>query len=184
MKKVFLFLLLVPVLAQAEYGLKNFKPVMPGVLYRGGGNGEREPMSSASRQGLCAAGFSSAYYLYNTGWQGESMTTCAGGSLRYDYKSWDRSSGQEAILTDLYRIITEGRGPMYVHCWYGVHASGLIAAIALKQFCGYSDKAAVDYWDSHVPRSIRYPKVQEKVRAFRPDPRLEISAEQRARVCP
>jgi hypothetical protein len=99
-------------------------------------------------------------------------------------KRWDYPSEVRSVLESLHRIIQEGRGAMYVHCWYGVHASGYIAAVALMQFCGFSPEAAVEYWNSNVAASIRYEKVQNMIRAFKPYPDLEISPGLQARVCP
>jgi len=166
-----------------QFGLKNVREVMPGVLYRGGGEGGRQPISSGSMQNLCSYGFQSAYYVYRTGWGGDHGVSCGGGQTVYMSKQWDNSQQARAILTDIYNKIQTG-GKVYVHCWYGVHASGYIAAIALRQFCGYSAEQGVTYWDSAVPASIRYEKVQQMVRNFSPYSDLQLSAAQQARVCP
>ena len=55
---------------------------------------------------------------------------------------------------------------------------------ALMQFCDLSGEEGVTYWNSNVAKTIQYPKVQQMIRAFKPYPELEISAEQQARVCP
>lgn len=170
--------------SRAELDLYNFKEVLPGVLYRGGGEGEREPLSHSTLQTLCNQGFESAVYVYNTGWQGEQNISCASSALNYSYHQWDSQRQQRQILEQLYDTIQNQRGPMYVHCWYGVHASGLVAAISLMQFCGYSGEQAVQYWNEHVPRSIQYARVQNKIRAFEVYPDLRISSDAQARVCP
>lgn len=163
--------------------VKNFKPVLSGVLYRGGGNGGKAPLSRDSLNGLCESGVASAVYAYRTGWTGETSVSCGGKSLRYTYAQWDRPAGADALLKEVYQSIQRGTGSVYVHCWYGVHASGYLAAIALRQFCGLSGEQAVAYWNGHVPPSIRYPKVQKMIRDFQPSPRYEISPEQRAKAC-
>jgi hypothetical protein len=85
----------------------------------------------------------------------------------------------------LHKIIVDKKGAMFVHCWYGVHASGTLAATALRQFCGLSGDQAVRYWESTVPsRSLWYPTVLNAVRSFKPDPVLNISQEDKERVCP
>lgn len=174
----------IPGASQKYNGLKNVKMVMPGVLYRGGGTGGKSPMGSSQSTALCEDGFSSAVYGYRTGWSGDHSVQCGSGSLNYSSRQWDKSSAGEAMLRELHSIIQNGSGPMYVHCWYGVHASGYLAAIALMQFCGYDANQAVDYWNSNVPASIRYRKVQDMIRNFRPLGELQISGEQQARVCP
>jgi len=183
--KVFLGLILfAPLLsvssAQAQYGLENFKEVMPGALYRGGGNGEREPMSDSSLEGLCQAGFDSAIYLY--GRKPGKALNCGVGQIEYPQLKWDRD--EDKILSKIYSNIQSGSGPVYAHCWYGVHASGYIAAIALRQFCGYSGEQALSYWNAHVPKKIRYEKVQKMVLNFVPSGSLNLTPAQQSRYCP
>jgi hypothetical protein len=165
-------------------GLKNVKMVMPGVLYRGGGLGGKEPIGSAQLEALCEDGFTSAVYSYRTGWQGEQRVSCGAGSLQYDYRQWDKEAGGKAMLASIHKIIQNGQGALYVHCWHGVHASGYLAAIALMQFCDYLPEQAVQYWNENVPASIRYQKVQDKIRAFRPYKEFQISGAEQTRVCP
>lgn len=168
-----------PMTAHAEFGLKNFKTVMPGALYRGGGNGSRAPMSESSLRRLCEAGFSTAYYLYGSG-KGRTLNC---GSNTIEYKNI-RYSKPRSILRAVYDAIQNQSGPVYEHCWYGVHASGYVAAVALRQFCGYSAEQAVSYWNDHVPASIRYAKVQKMIRDFEPDRSLQLSGSQASRYCP
>lgn len=173
--------------ARAKYGLTNFKMVMPGVLYRGGTTVGREgnPMTAASLEALCNDGFGSATYVYSQNWAGDSKTiSCNNGQLTYRMNRWNNENEVNDLLRELKIIIDDGKGAMYVHCWYGVHASGFVVTAALKQFCGLSDEQALAYWNSNAPKRIQYPKVQEMVRRFRSDPALNITAEQKARVCP
>lgn len=170
---------MVPTFSQAEFGLKNFKTVMSGILYRGGGNGSRVPMSDSSLRQLCEAGFSKAFYLYGKG----SGKTLNCGSNTIQYKNV-RYSNPKPILEAVYQSIQNNSGPIYEHCWYGVHASGFIAAVALRQFCGYSAEQAVSYWNDHVPRSIRYAKIQKMIRDFKPSQSLQLSSSQASRYCP
>lgn len=190
MKLCLALLALLPLsaLAGSPGNVKNFKPVMPGVLYRGGGLGEKAPLNQNALDGLCNAGFTESVYGYRTGWTGTKTTTCndEAGNTRLTYESlqWDNPKSLPPMLRELHDIIRSGRGKMYVHCWYGVHASGYLATIALMQFCGLSGEQGVAYWNSHVPAKIQYPKVQEMIRKFRPLPGLEISDADRSRVCP
>ncbi len=169
---------------QAEYGLKNFKVVMPGALYRGAGNGNRAPMNDSSLKALCQAGFSRVYYLYGKG--PNKSLNCGSNTIEYKTAAYSTSRDfEKPILKAIYNAIQNGSGPVYPHCWYGVHASGYVAAVALRQFCGYSAEQAVSYWNSHIASaSLRYPKVQNKIRNFRPDPNLQISSSQASRHCP
>ena len=174
-------------------GLTHFRVVMPGVLYRGGTegprasvDGPRAPLRNQSLQALCKAGFSQAVYAYRTGWNGTENVSCDGNSLQYDYHQWDNRAALKQVFIKLHGIITQGKGAMYVHCWYGLHASGFISATALAQFCGWDSHKAADYWDSVIPPSIRYPKEHAQVASFVrfTDPELQISVQDAARVCP
>lgn len=170
--------------SKARYGLENFKIVMPGTLYRGGSSGDKAPLSVKSAQALCKDGFSTAIYVYNRNWDNKShLTKCQSGQLEYLMLRWDHPSEVHQVLKKLKYIIDKRTGPMYVHCWYGVHASGYVAAVALKQFCGFSNSQAISYWNSNVPKKIQYAKVQTMIQNFKPYPDLLITAEQQARVC-
>lgn len=165
-------------------GIKNFKMVMPGVLYRGGGTGEKVPLGNAQLDALCADGFTNANYAYKTGWTGTKTSSCGGTRLDYEYRQWDNAGALKSTLAEIHDIIRAGRGAMYVHCWYGVHASGYVVTTALMQFCGYNAEQAVAYWNSNVPAKLQYPKVQQMIRAFKPYREFEISSSDQARVCP
>jgi hypothetical protein len=93
------------------------------------------------------------------------------------------------VFIKLHEIITQDKGAMYVHCWYGLHASGFISATALAQFCGtagWDSRRAAEYWDSVIPPKIRYPKEHDQVANFVrfTDPELQISVQDATRVCP
>jgi hypothetical protein len=177
-------------------GLTHFRVVMPGVLYRGGTegpragvDGPRRPLQNQSLQALCKAGFSQAVYAYRTGWNGTENVSCAGNSLQYEYHQWDNRAALKQVFVKLHEIITQDKGAMYVHCWYGLHASGFISATALAQFCGtagWDSRRAAEYWDSVIPPKIRYPKEHDQVANFVrfTDPELQISVQDATRVCP
>jgi hypothetical protein len=93
------------------------------------------------------------------------------------------------VFVKLHDIITQNKGAMYVHCWYGLHASGFISATSLAQFCGtagWDSRKAAAYWDSVIPPSIRYPQEHDEVANFVrfTDPELQISEQDATRVCP
>lgn len=175
--------------ANARYGVSNYKTVMPGVLFRGGSStaikGQQAPLTSSSQEALCSDGFDAAVYAYSKGWKGgDKSVSCNGGQLTYTLKRWDRPAELREVLQTLRDIIVEKKGAMYVHCYFGVHASGYIVTTALMQFCGLSANEGVAYWNSNVAKSIQYEKVQKMIRSFEPYSDLTISAADRARVCP
>ena len=174
-----------------QYGVSNLRMVMPGVLYRGGSTAgtenNRAPLLSSTQQALCNGGFSAIVYGYGNNWHGGSgqSISCSNGQATYVSKRWDHPGEIHDAMKELHDIITQQKGAMYVHCWYGVHASGTLASAALRQFCGLSGDQAVRYWESTVPsRSLWYPNVLSAIRNFQPDPALSISEEEKKRVCP
>jgi hypothetical protein len=174
-----------------QYGVSYLRMVMPGVLYRGGSTAGTEkakaPLQSSSQQALCNDGFQAIVYGYGNNWRGGSgvTVTCAKGQATYVSKRWDHPNEIHDVMKELHNVIVQRNGAMYVHCWYGVHASGTLAATALRQFCGLSGDQAVRYWESTVtPSSLWYPNVISAIRNFQPDPALNISQEDKERVCP
>ncbi len=170
-------------------GLTFFRPVLSGVLYRAGfkgGDKARTGLSGAQRDTLCANGFSRAFYAdfgKNTEY---GATSCAGGSL--DYQS-ARSSRPAEVMKAVYEVIkAPDEGPVLVHCMWGVHASGALSAMALVQFCGWSEDRAKAYWDkarNEAPCSGGCDTwIDGKFEHFAYDPALEITAAERAAICP
>jgi hypothetical protein len=182
--------LLIPSMMK-QYDVSYLRMVMPGVLYRGGSTTGTEkdhaPLQPNSRQALCNDGFQAIVYGYGNSWHGGSGVTvsCAKGRATYVSKRWDHPDEIHDVMKELHDLIVQRKGPMYVHCWYGVHASGTLAATALRQFCGLSGDQAVRYWEGTVtPSSLWYPTVISAIRNFRPDPALNLSQEDKERVCP
>lgn len=180
--------------AKKEFGgLRAFRTVLPGVLYRGGGSGGARPMSEAQTQLLCQAGFSNAGYLYPNGMNGNKTVSCQmpDGSINtMDYKVYGfrPRDARRVSMEMIYNVIKTGSGPVFMHCWNGWHASGEIAAIALMQFCGWSGKAAGDYWKENIGDKANLPKYgkipHQHIAHFQPFEDLRISAEEQERVCP
>jgi hypothetical protein len=173
----------------APDGMAFFRPVLSGVLYRAGfqgGDNGRTGLSSAQQQTLCGEGFSTAFYAdfgKNTDY---GQTSCPQGSL--DYRS-ARSSRPADVMRSIHEtIVTPGKGPVLVHCMWGVHSSGALSAMALVQFCGWSEDRAKAYWDdarNGAPCSGGCDAwIDAKFDGFSIDPSLAISEAQRAAICP
>lgn len=75
-------------------------------------------------------------------------------------------------------------GPLYGHCWNGWHASGYVASITLKQFCGYTDQQALDYWIKNTDGDNNYEKIKQKVKSWKPLEKYKISSSESALICP
>jgi hypothetical protein len=165
------------------HGIRDFREVMPGVLYRGGANNGHAPLSSSELQALCEDDIGTAIYLYSTGFNGPSSTHCSKGTLNYIYKGW-QGNGRAAVHRKVYDTIKSKGKPVFIHCWYGIHATGAVAATALMQFCNLSPKQAVEYWKVGVPPKVQYQSVIRDIMAFKPDPTLKLTPGEQQQYCP
>ena len=170
-------------------GLAFFRPVLSGVLYRSGfhgGDKGRTGLSTAQREALCEAGFSGARYIdfgKNTKY---GATQC--GSQSLDYQG-GRSTSTSDIMRQIHATIKNpGTGPVLVHCMWGVHSSGAVSAMALVQFCGWSEERAKKYWDDARNGADCSGGcstwIDKHFAKFQVDPSLEISSAERAAICP
>lgn len=186
------------------YGTRNFRAVLNGVYYRGGGNNKyhnppranSNPLPTAGLRNLCEEGFSRAVYLYAENYETAPHSlrcrTQNGNESTLEYKQISPLAHQEsdlkALLVMIHRHAQDSRlGPIYDHCWNGWHASGYVAASALRQFCGFSAEQAVAYWNLNTDgnnEGAGYDRIRARIRAFRPFPGLALSARERAVLCP
>ena len=170
-------------------GLGFVRPVLSGVLYRSGfkgGDKARTGLSSTQKSELCAAGFSSARYIdfgknakYDT-------TSCSAGKMTY---AAGKSTRPADVMRELHDIIKNpGRGPMLVHCMWGVHSSGAISAMALVRFCGWTEDRAKKYWDDARNGADCSDGceawIDHHFDTFEFNPALTISAAEQAAICP
>lgn len=183
------------------YGTRNFRIVLHGVYYRGGANNKyhhtnprsnTNPLPTDGLKNLCEEGFSTAIYFYSNNYSSApKVVNCGSASegrntLNYKQISALSSSNHKVILQLIYdRIKGKVSGPIYGHCWNGWHASGVIAAISLRQFCNWTASEARAYWRKNTDGNTSgYEKVEAMVTNFKPIPALSISAEERAAICP
>lgn len=170
-------------------GMTFFRPVLSGVLYRAGfsgGDKDRTGMSKAQRRALCTEGFSRAFYAdfgKNTEY---GTTSCGNGML--DYRA-ARSSRPADVMKAIHQTVkSPSSGPVLVHCMWGVHASGALSAMALVQFCGWSEARAKSYWNearNGAPCANGCDAwIDRKFDGFKVDPALAISEAERADICP
>ncbi|AXT27522.1 hypothetical protein D1823_13625 [Ruegeria sp. AD91A] len=170
-------------------GVAFFRPVLSGVLYRSGfkgGDKDRTGLREEQRETLCDEGFSTGFYAdfgKNTEY---GRTSCGNGSFVYQSA---RSSRPSAVMASIHEVIENpGKGPVLVHCMWGVHSSGALSAMALVQFCGWSEEKAKEYWNdarNGAPCSGGCDQwIDSKFSNFSVDPQLKISTEQQAAICP
>ena len=166
------------VTAQAQ--IKNESSVLAGHLTRAGNKGMKE-LNDAQLRDLCEQGYSNAYFMY-AGARARTIS-CSTGAITY--KSLGLKSAKQ-IIAQVGSNIQDGRRT-FVHCYNGAHASGLVAALALRQYCGYSEDQAFNYWNSKLggyplqPANVR--AVRATLRNFVPDASLELSSEAQATLC-
>lgn len=184
------------------YGTRNFRVVLNGVLYRGGGNNHKHrtnprnnvnPLQDDALENLCKEGFTTAVYTYKAGFdKAPTSVTCDSfrdSNNRLDYVHYDplKGDGLYPIMKAVHRTIESPKrnGPVYVHCWNGWHASGLVAAVALRQFCDIDAETAVAYWTrTQNSDPAKYAGVLKRIRAFVPFQDLTISADDKRAICP
>jgi len=145
--------------------IKNSQTLLGGSLVRAGVSGQA-PLSDSQLRELCEQGFSKAYFLYRN--IAPKTVNCGGNrSITYKSQSWINF---EPILDDINRDLTSRSGHVFIHCHNGAHASGAVAAIALRQFCGMSGEQAMAYWSRTntygTPPGIG--SIQRRVHGFSP----------------
>ncbi|WP_380055090.1 hypothetical protein ACFE33_14945 [Falsihalocynthiibacter sp. SS001] len=170
-------------------GMTFYRPVLSGVLYRAGfsgGDKSRTGLSQQQRQTLCNAGYSKGFYAdfgKNTKY---GATSCANGSFDYEAA---RSSRPSSVMKAVHDVIkSPNDGPVLVHCMWGVHSSGALSAMALVQFCGWSEGRAKQYWNetrNGAPCSGGCDKwIDAKFSNFSVASDLKITDAERAAICP
>lgn len=183
----------IPGSSEKFHKLRYMRTVLDRVLYRGGGPGGKVQLSDNNLKALCEDNFSGAVYLYSDGFKGPQTITCADKTKSVHYVvSGFRGTEGEKTLRAIYNVIKSQStanplGPIFVHCWNGWHASGEISAYALRQFCDMSGDEAAAYWGKNIGDQGNLPKygsIQNRIRAFQKIPGLEITAEEKSRICP
>lgn len=189
------------------YGVRNFRTVLNGVVYRGGTNnsynkyGKRSnqnPLPKLGLNNLCKEGFNNAFYLYPTNYNEKDKTTScentknkSANKLIYLSKSPFKSADAKTILSAVFDRLTnsennQNTGPIYIHCWNGWHASGLMSALILRQFCGFSGDKAWNYWLANIDghRVDSEPTIKKIIVDFKPYSEFQIPSELATTVCP
>jgi hypothetical protein len=178
-------------------GLRNFRAVLPGILYRAGGNNayrvpklpNKGPLPPEALTNLCKQGFSRAVYLYRPGYKAQTATCQYEGrpqQMVYDQLLINGSSrAKETQLLRIVReqIVSKTPHPILVHCFNGYHESGYASAIALRQFCGFSSGQAFSYWERNAAPGVNFSAMKDRISRFTPVPELAISPAQRAAIC-
>jgi len=178
------------------YGTRNFRSILHGIAYRGGGNnyyhrtnkrGNKNPLPQDGLDNLLSQDFSNIVYLYKTNWE-TAPRFLEKGSKRLDYYqlSGNDKESRDSILAMVYESIQNNElGPVYLHCWNGWHQSGYISAVLLKQFCDFSTLKSLHYWEDCADSwSKGYDKIKEAIINFQPIEKYKIDKKTADLICP
>ncbi len=185
------------------YGTRNLRPILANTVYRGGANNKYNRYSTRSNQNplptigldnLCKEGFEHAVYLYSNNFSTApkkvhcvNRRTGKANSLEYlQIGPYNEKSVREILSIIHQKVKNPGAGAAYVHCWNGWHASGLISAYTLRQFCGVSGADAVKYWDRNTDGNNTDPafaSIRNNIRRFVPHSDFNLTTAERNRVC-
>lgn len=180
------------------WGTRNFRVVLQGVMYRGGANNKYlqparsnvNPLADIGLNNLCREDFGAAVYLYSENYStAPKSVNCTNTSHQpqtLQYKQYAAAGEKEKILELVFkRIKGTLNGPIYAHCWNGWHSSGLISAIALKQFCDWTDAQADAYWVKNTDGNYDgFTTLRKRIKDFKPLEKFKITAEEKALICP
>lgn len=165
----------------AEAGvIKNQQNLLSGALTRAG-NTNRAELNDSQLADLCEKGYTKAYFLYKGA--RERAVTCSQGTIAYKSESIQNLN---PVMEEVYRGIKSG-SRVFVHCNNGAHASGLVGAFALRQFCGYSADAAFKYWNSNLNGYALQPQnvagIRRRITNFQPSSSMTLTPAEQAQVC-
>ncbi|MFO0574334.1 MAG: hypothetical protein U1A78_10060 [Polyangia bacterium] len=169
--------------------------MLKGALFRSG------TPSEPALAHLCETGWKRVYSLYgehttqagprnqNMLRHGRDLRTCQSerGQRILEWRSAPsaRMRSLPAIFADVLESVrSPDKGPVLVHCWNGLHYAGMVSALALRQFCGFTAEQAEAYWRANANRGANYPLIIDNLYKFKPIPNLTLSAEEQATICP
>ncbi|MFO0619808.1 MAG: hypothetical protein U0745_00325 [Polyangia bacterium] len=175
--------------------LPRLRPVLRGAMYRSG------TPSEAALSHLCERGWKRVYSLYGehttqTGPRNVSMLrtgrdvrSCQSEGSPRSIEWRSAPSARLRTLPNIFRDVLESirnpdKGPVLVHCWNGLHYAGMVSALALRQFCGFSAEQAEAYWRTNANRGANYPLIIANIHNFKPIAGLSLTAAEQQALCP
>lgn len=182
------------------YGVRNFRGVLKGLVYRGGANNvynkydkrpNMNPLPNRGLENLCVEGFETAIYLYSVNFSSAPrLVKCKNhngeeNELNYlQITALDEENTERFLKIAFDLIHSQNSGPLYIHCWNGWHASGTISALMLRQFCGLSAEQALKYWIENTDdHDDGYEDIKERIAKFKPLRKYMISKEIQKQIC-
>jgi len=175
--------------------LPRLRPVLRGAMYRSG------TPSEPALAHLCERGWKRVYSLYGehttqTGPRnsnmlryGRDVRTCQSDGSPRSIEWRSAPSARLRTLPNIFRDVLESirspdKGPVLVHCWNGLHYAGMVSALALRQFCGFSVEQAESYWRANANRGANYPLIIANIHSFKPMPELALTPAEQQALCP
>ena len=144
------------------YGTRNFRTILYGVAYRGGGNNyyhnenkrdNKNPLPNDGLKNLADLKFEAAVYLYSTNFETAPSSMRGSGDhvMEYYQISGNSQDDMRSLLEMTHEsIMNPDQGPLYLHCWNGWHQSGYVSAVLLRQFLWLSAEEGLQYWNNNT----------------------------------
>ena len=182
------------------YGTRNFRVVLYDLVYRGGGNNFHlkdtipkyylwNPMPLYGIDALKKSGFDQAVYLYSYNfdyWYPKKRIDSLQ-KIGFTYKCEPKlKTYLNSYFKELMAHANDSTsGYIYIHCWNGWHQSGLLSAYTLMQFCDFTNKEALMYWEKCTDGHFKgYKKVKDKIRNYKRLDTYFFSSDQKEKHCP
>ncbi|HAB89529.1 MAG TPA: hypothetical protein DCF84_03255 [Bacteroidetes bacterium] len=179
------------------YGTRNFRTILHGVAYRGGGNNyyhnenkrdNKNPLPNDGLKNLADLKFEAAVYLYSTNFETapSTMRGSSGHVMDYYQISGNSKDDMRSLLEMTHEsIMNPDQGPLYLHCWNGWHQSGYVSAVLLRQFCGLSAEEGLQYWNNNTDTyNNGYTRIKNAIQDFQPYQDLKVSGQVQKEICP
>ena len=145
----------------------NFRAVSPGQVYRSGQLTEKQLTEYAREYGIRSILNLRGRNERSDWWKEEITAASRLGLKHYDVRLSSRKEPTEKTVQALVTILQEAPKPLLIHCAGGADRSGLVSAIYLYRFEGYSYKKArrqLSFVYGH--NTLLYPDKKSMDRAF------------------
>ena len=145
----------------------NFRTVSPGQVYRSGQLTEKQLAEYAGEYGIKSVLNLRGRNEHADWWKEEVAAAGRLGLKHYDLGLSARKEPTEKEIQELVAILQEAPKPLLIHCAGGADRSGLVSAIYLYRFEGYSyEKARKQLSVIYGHSTLLYPDKKAMGRAF------------------
>lgn len=145
----------------------NFRTVSPGQIYRSGQLTETQLAEYTGEYGIRSVLNLRGRNEQSAWWKKEIAASGRLGLKHYDIELSSRREPAENKIQELVTILQEAPKPLLIHCAGGADRSGLVSAIYLYRFEGYSyEKARKQLSFIYGHSTLLYPGKKAMGRAF------------------